>query len=78
MFPPSSPSEVTSPRFWVLLGGFVLFWATAEVLTGEAVQRYREMVNRRVEPKTFWQLVAVHYSIGLGLVGYSIYRYINP
>ncbi len=78
MFLPGSNDPAVSTRVVALIGGFALFWATAEVLTGEALRRFQDSVTRKTDAKLFWQQVAVHYCLGLLLVSYSLYKFLNP
>ena len=77
MLPLGSTDQTVSTRVVALIGGFALFWATAEVLTGEALRRFQDSVLRKAAPKAFWQHVAAHYCLGFILVIYAIYKYFN-
>ena len=78
MFPYGSTDQSVSTRVIALIGGFALFWATAETLTGQALRRFQSSVTRKTEPKAFWLEVTFHYCVGLGLVTYATYKHFNP
>jgi len=68
--------------FWFLKGPYIVFTFGAALLfaglvwtyTGKAWDRYRGWVYRAGEPKRFWWTVAMYYLVGIGLIGFFLYK----
>jgi hypothetical protein len=56
------------------LGIFLLFLAVGGTITGEGLAR-TGLVHRSEEPREFWQLIAFYYVLGLGVVGYFVFKH---
>jgi hypothetical protein len=71
-----------SDAFWFLnppyslltIGMFLLFLAAVYTYTGKAWIRFHGWVNRADEPKRYWLEVAMYYLLGVGFIGFFLYK----
>jgi len=67
-------SDLRPPYGFLIFGLFFLVLAVAGTRTGEAWARFGRVFYRDEEPKQFWWLIASHYLVGLGFIGYFLYK----
>jgi hypothetical protein len=64
-----------TPYGFLIFGVFSLVLAVAGTLTGKVWARYGRVIYRAKEPQNFWQLIAVYCLVGIGFVGYFLYKF---
>ena len=57
----------------LILGIVLMVMALISTLTGRCLVKYRGIVSRADEPKTFWQTIALDCLLGLFFLGLYLY-----
>ena len=71
---PDFYSLLTPPYIYLVLGALSFSLAVVWTCTGKALTRYHGLVYRAEEPNLFWWVVATYYLIGVGFIGYFLYK----
>jgi hypothetical protein len=69
-----SSSLLRPPYTLFAFGMFLLLLAVVYTYTGKAWIRFHSWVYRADEPKRYWLEVATYYLLGVGFVGYFLYK----
>jgi hypothetical protein len=58
---------------FLVLGTVLFGLASIFTLTGKCLVKYRGIINRAEDPKTFWQNIALYFLLGLICLGLYLY-----
>ena len=73
------PDSYVEPPYGLLWAGiFILFLAMVYTYAGKAWICFQGWAYRAEEPKRYWSEVATYYLLGLGLIGYFLYKFYGP
>jgi hypothetical protein len=67
-------SLLTPPYIFLILGGISLCVGVVSTCTGVTWARGGHIIYRAEEPRQFWQDVAMCYLIGVGFIGFFLYK----
>lgn len=71
---PDLPSLLRGPYFYLIIGTISFSVGVVSTCTGVVWARFGRVIYRDKQPKEFWEDVVVSYLIGIGFIGYFLYR----